>query len=181
MNPRTTLIHGLLLAVASLCAGSAFAARDVPRTTDDPEIHFDPSLVKQWKEADVAAPAYPQDADLIAVALGPTDTLKVYVDTKSISRAADRGLRLSLVVESSSGTRNYFFDGIRCETREYKTYVIGSPENNFVPIKKPTWQAIPRPTHFGLFYPNTTPAIAHPPPRSIRTMSWLDSNVAPTP
>jgi len=107
-------------------------------------VPFDASLVEQWKEVDVPVPAYPREDDLIAVALAPADTLKLYVDAGSVSRAADRVLRATLVVESPSGARSVFFDGIRCETRQYKTYAVGSPERTLVPLKRPMWEAIPR-------------------------------------
>ncbi|MBI3546530.1 MAG: CNP1-like family protein [Gammaproteobacteria bacterium] len=105
---------------------------------------FDESLAKKWKEADVSTPAYPQDADLLAIALPPTDTLKIYVDRKSISRAADYVARFTLVVESPSGARSVFYEGMRCETREYKIYAIGTPEKTFTPVKNSAWQTIPR-------------------------------------
>lgn len=109
-----------------------------------PQNTFNPNLVEQWKEAEIPPPAFPQDTDLVVVPLGPTDRLKLYVDSKSVSRDADRVLRLTLVVESPSGTRNVFFDGVRCETRQYKTYATGAPTGSFEPVKNPQWQDIPR-------------------------------------
>ncbi len=145
---RKALVHGFLIAVVSfLSSSAALAAKDY--FSNEPKFNFDPSLVEQWKEADVRAPAYPRDADLVAVTLGPTDTFKLYIDTKSVSLASDRVLRLTLIVESSSGTRNVFFDGMRCETRRYKTYAVGSSDGKFVPAKNAQWQDIPRPSQNG--------------------------------
>ncbi len=106
---------------------------------------FDESLAEKWKESEIAIPPYPKDQDLIAVPLPVTDTLKIYIDRASLSRGADRVARFSLVVESPSGARNVFFDGLRCETREYKTYAIGIPERVFTPVKEATWRRIPQP------------------------------------
>lgn len=106
---------------------------------------FDESLVEKWKESEVTLPSYPKDGDLLAVSLPPADTLKIYIDRQSLSRGADRVVRFSLVVESPSGARNVFYDGIRCETREYKTYAIGNPDRAFTPVKEATWRRISQP------------------------------------
>jgi CNP1-like family len=106
---------------------------------------FDESQVEQWKESEPSLPPYPRDENLLVVPLPPTDTLKIYIDRASLLRGPDRVARFSLVVESPSGARSIFYDGLRCETREYKTYAIGSPEQTFTPVKDATWRPIPRP------------------------------------
>jgi hypothetical protein len=106
---------------------------------------FDESKVEKWKESEVTIPPYPRDENLLAVPLLATDTLKIYIDRASLSRGADRVARFSLVVESPSGARSIFHDGLRCETREYKTYAVGGPEQAFTPVKNPVWRQIPRP------------------------------------
>ena len=145
---RKALAYGLLIPVALfLPSGVALAAKDY--FNNEPKFNFDPSLVQPWQEAEVPVPAYPRDADLIAVALGPTDTLKLYVDSTSVNLASDRVLSFTLVVESPSGARNVFFDGMRCETRQYRTYAVGSSDGRFVPVKNAHWQDIPRPSQNG--------------------------------
>jgi hypothetical protein len=56
------------------------------------------------------------------------------------------------VVESPSGARSVFYDGLRCETREYKTYAIGTPEQTFTPVKHAEWRPIPRPANNAFRY-----------------------------
>jgi len=103
-----------------------------------------PALVKKWKESPSRLPAPPPATKLLLpVPLGPADTLKLFMDPASLSRLSDGVLRLTLVIESSGGTRNVFFDGIRCETREYTTYAVGKPDGSWLPIKRPEWRAIP--------------------------------------
>lgn len=135
------LLLSLSLSVA-ICP--LHAARDEfgygPETFD-----FDESKVEKWKEAEVSLPAYPKDRDLIAVPLAPTDTVKVYIDRASLSRGPDRVARFSLVVESPSGARSVFYEGLRCETREYKTYAVGTPEQAFTPVRQAAWRRIPQP------------------------------------
>lgn len=113
---------------------------------------FDESQVEQWKESEISLPPYPRDENLLAVTLLATDTLKIYIDRQSLSRGPDRVARFSLVVESPSGARSVFYDGLRCETREYKTYAIGNPEQAFTPVKDAMWRPIPRPANNAFRY-----------------------------
>lgn len=106
---------------------------------------FDESKTEKWKESGITLPAWPRDDNLLPVSLPTTDTLRVFIDRASVSRGPDRVARFSLVVQSPSGARSVFYDGLRCETREYKTYAIGSPEQAFTPVKNPAWRPIPRP------------------------------------
>jgi hypothetical protein len=131
---------GLLFALFSF--GVPADSRRIPTGQ---AYEYDPTLDqgKEWKESAVTLPAFPQDSDLIAVPLPPRDTLKLYIDTKSVSRANDGIARFTLVVETTTGVRNVFYDGIRCETREYKTYALGTAEASLTAVKKPQWQKIP--------------------------------------
>lgn len=109
----------------------------------DDFVKFDESKGEQWKELVAALPAFPADPDLIAVRMPVTYTLKVYLDEKSISLAQDGITRFTFMIESTSGSRNVFFEGYNCGTREYKTYANGTPEKTFEPIKKPKWERVP--------------------------------------
>ncbi|MBI5783554.1 MAG: CNP1-like family protein [Gammaproteobacteria bacterium] len=135
----------LLLFLALSAAVYPLHARRDQYGTEPEYYDFDESLVEKWKESEVILPPYPRDQDLLAVPLLSTDTLKIYIDRASLSRGADRVARFSLVVESPSGARSVFHDGLRCETREYKTYAIGSPEHVFTPVKDAAWRRIPQP------------------------------------
>lgn len=109
---------------------------------------YDPTLTEQWKESPTVLPEPPPATSrLLAVPMGPTDTLKLYVDPPSLSRLKDGVARLTLVVVSPGGARNVFHDGFRCETKESKTYAIGKPDGTWMPVKDPEWQKVP-------FYPS---------------------------
>ena len=126
-----------------VCAGAAFAVPAAP-----PEGYFDydpkadPTSPESWKESETGLPPYPHDPDLLPIPLSARDTLKVYIDQKSLSRAADGVLRFTLVVESVRGARSVLFEGMRCETREYKTYAIGTRERRLQQVKDPRWKQI---------------------------------------
>ena len=138
---------GLLVfaAVVLLFSSTRLSAEELlksPSAFDD-FGKFDESKGEQWKELAAALPAFPSDPNLIAVRMPVTYTLKVYLDEKSISLAEDGIARFTLVIESISGSRNVFFEGYNCGTREYKTYANGTPEKTFEPIKKPKWERVP--------------------------------------
>ncbi|HEY5683710.1 MAG TPA: CNP1-like family protein [Sulfuricaulis sp.] len=114
-------------------------------STEPEYFEFDESLVEKWKESEVTLPPYPKDQHLLPVTLPATETLKIFIDRASLSRGTDRVARFTLVVESPSGARSIFYDGIRCETREYKTYALGSSEQTFTPVKNAQWQQITHP------------------------------------
>jgi hypothetical protein len=134
----------LLFMMLTLVIFPLHAKRDAHGNEPD-TFDFDETLVEKWKESDVAVPPYPNDRDLLAVPMPSADTLKIYVDRQSISRAPDLVARFTLVVESPSGARSVFYDGLRCETRQYKTYAIGTANRTFVPVEHPPWRVIPRP------------------------------------
>ncbi len=125
----------LLLFMALFAAISPLHAKRDAYGMEKEYFDFDESQVEQWKESEISLPPYPRDENLLAVPLLATDTLKIYIDRASLSRGPDRVARFSLVVESPSGARSVFYDGLRCETREYKTYAIGGPEQTFTPVK----------------------------------------------
>lgn len=112
---------------------------------DEPtEFPFDEKSAEKWKESAIVLPPYPDDRDLLPVVMSNTDTLKIYVDGKSISRAQDLVARFALIVESPSGARSVFYEGYRCETRQYKTYAIGTSQHTWSPAANPQWLTVPR-------------------------------------
>jgi hypothetical protein len=134
--------------VAAVLLSLAFplqAARD--KSGDEQEsFAFDESLVEKWKEFEAGLPPHPDEKNLVNIPLTANDTIRLYVDPMSYSRAKDGVARVTLIVESSSGVKSIFYDGMRCETREFKTYAVGSVDRRFVPVRNAKWQAIPTPS-----------------------------------
>ncbi|GMR03630.1 MAG: hypothetical protein BMS9Abin22_131 [Gammaproteobacteria bacterium] len=132
----------LLACVFAVAAADATSAED---TTVYPDAldKYKPTEKDIWKESQITLPPYPLDRNLISVPLPERDSLKIYIDEKSISLLPDRVIRFSLVVESPFGARNVFYDAIHCETKEYKTYAFGTTESTFQLVKNPKWREIP--------------------------------------
>jgi hypothetical protein len=142
---RLSIVRYLLFMALALTAHPLRAAVELDKYGDEMDtVPFDETYAKKWKESNVTIPSYPDDRDLVPVPMGVNDTLKIYIDSKSISRAPDLVARFSLIVESPSGARSVFYDGMRCETRQYKTYAIGTANHTFEAVKDPQWRTIPR-------------------------------------
>jgi hypothetical protein len=148
MNPARTarLLKALMLALPLLRVAPVSAAERSIYNGDwvpDNE-NYQPGPGDIWKESEAEAPPYPGDTDLIPVPPNPSDTIKVYVDAKSVSRPPDGTLRFVLVVVSSGGARNVFYDGIRCDTHEYKIFATGTDDKLMVPMRGAQWRLVPR-------------------------------------
>lgn len=135
----------LLLSMALAAVVFPLEAVSDKFSTSPDYFEFDESLVEKWQESEAIPPPYPKEQNLLPVSLGVTDTLKIFIDRASLSRGTDRVARFTLVVQSPSGARSVFYEGIRCETREYKNYALGSSDEVFVPVKNAQWRRIPQP------------------------------------
>lgn len=138
---RVRLTIGCLAAASFALSSAVDANKHYFPPSDGPQNEFDPSLVEKWKEIDVAPPAYPRDTDLTTVPVGAGDSIRLFVDVASVSRASDFVWRMTLVVESSSGNRNVMFESVRCETRQFKTIAV-APDKTLVRVPSARWQEV---------------------------------------
>ncbi len=95
----------------------------------------------EWVEESVTPPAYPQDRDLIAVAMAATSN-EFFVDSKSIALGADKVVRYTMLIRSNAGAVNVTHEGIRCETREKKLYYLGRKDGSWGAARAAKWGAI---------------------------------------
>jgi hypothetical protein len=143
----TDIVRKIIFNLIFLAALAASVAH--PVLAEEPKVYSDTledyrsTKEKKWTESGIALPAYPQDQDLLNIPLPDRDTLRLYIDERSISRLADRVIRFTLILESASGARNVFYEGIRCETQEYKTYAFGTSDGAFQPVPQPAWRDFP--------------------------------------
>ncbi len=96
----------------------------------------------QWQEAGIVLPAFPREEDLIEVEISGPRTFTFLVDANSVSVGSDGVVRYSLIARSSAGARNVSFEGMRCETNEYRTYAYGSPDQTWAPASGDNWYPI---------------------------------------
>lgn len=98
----------------------------------DPEVF-------QKKELE-PLPAFPRAADLLPVR-GDTGDLEYnyYIDVNSVKLTTDEVLHYTIVIQSPSGSSNIIHEGIRCATKEVKTYAFGTRDGRFARMKNPEW------------------------------------------
>lgn len=87
----------------------------------------------------VRLPAFPEQDNLQRVSVDSAGAPFVYyVDMASLSLHAGGVVRYTVVIVSNSGARNIMYEGIRCPTREVRTYAFGSGER-FVAARNDEW------------------------------------------
>ena len=125
-----------------------FAADNTPSKEylDEPEFDYDSSHDKVWKEGATKLPTLPSDDSLLAVDMdGLPQGLKLYLDADELTLSdADRVLRFWVVIKSPAGAYNATYEGVRCDTSEFKIYAYGRRHSkpNVRPVPKPIWRDI---------------------------------------
>ena len=139
--PRADRLAILLLPIALVgCAGGRYEAPEPRYRMDTGGSVFAPK--EQWREAKVTIPAYPKEERFQECFVkGPTDN-RYYVDTESLEIGADGVVRYALVIRSDSGAQTVAYEGIRCETREWKPYAFGRADGQWSDARDPQWQRI---------------------------------------
>lgn len=95
-----------------------------------------------WQEEDLQLPAVPQDANLREIYVSAATSHKFYVDAATLSVGKDGVVRYTLVVRTSGGAMNVTYEGMRCETREYKVYASGHRDGSWAPARRSEWRLI---------------------------------------
>ena len=125
--------HGMkaFIVPMALCLGSiaGVAPAETP-FVNDAEMDAPASIKdsKKWQEQSIAMPAWPKDADLVAIPVDDHDArFSHWIDTRSLKTGSDDVVRYILVAESESGARNLSYEGMRCTPKgRYKIYGYGN-------------------------------------------------------
>lgn len=97
---------------------------------------------EKWREGEISIPVYPDERSLQEFSIsGQTDN-RFFVDSNSLSVDPDGVVRFSVVVRSNTGAENVAYEGIRCETREWKPYALGRADRSWSEARDPQWQRI---------------------------------------
>ena len=120
---------------------------------------------KSWKEIEAKIPSYPDPKNLLHFEAGAGGH-QVYVDASSVSLGEDGVLRYTTVVKTSGGATNVTFEGMRCETREHKTYALGRRDGSWARARDPKWKRIElreiMPYHYVLYREYFCPSKSRP-------------------
>lgn len=96
-----------------------------------------------WKEVEAAPPpAYSKEGLIEIEMLGGYTSLKFGVDPASLSIGSDGVLHYVMVAYSTSGSINAMYEGLRCDTAEFKTYARSSEPGHWNVVKEPQWRKL---------------------------------------
>ncbi len=105
------------------------------------EQAFDDDTVP-WQEIQTQLPAAPKSPDLVGFAVSGGTQYRFAIDATSLAIGSDGVFRYVLVATSPQGVRNVSYEGIRCQTRERKTYAIGRSDGTWVRARNATWAPV---------------------------------------
>ncbi len=94
---------------------------------------------EEWVEQQAKLPAFPKPEDLIPAPVDATKSFRFLIDGSSIDIGQDGVVRYVLVARSTSGSENISFEGVRCETHEYKLYAVGRADKTWVQPRNVAW------------------------------------------
>ncbi len=105
----------------------------------DPEFDEDK---KPWAEIEAKLPLAPRPKHLIPFEAGGATPHRFYIDAPSLSVGEDGIVRYTMVVKAAGGATNVTFEGIRCETREYKRYAVGRADGKWTRARESQWRRV---------------------------------------
>ncbi|MCL2022237.1 MAG: CNP1-like family protein [Betaproteobacteria bacterium] len=94
---------------------------------------------KPWEEKAAELPPYPRDEDFYSFYVSAPAVNRFYVDTANISLGSDGVVRYALLIISPAGVRNVSYEGMRCQSRERRTYALGRPDNRWTVARGSLW------------------------------------------
>lgn len=138
LSPTPRLLRAI---VGAICLGLLFPLQ---AQEDDDYTGYTPAQEQEgWQEDKIIVPAFPQKKDLLTISTPAQRSMRLFLDTRSLTLGKDFVTRLTYVIETQSGARNVFYEGIRCSTRQYKTYAIGDDKQEFIVQNNAQWHDLP--------------------------------------
>jgi hypothetical protein len=119
----------------------AFDSDDVMGDGTGEQFGFVPG--QSWHEGDFALPPMPAESDLIAIKIFQMPHYRYYIDGRSLNVGAkDNVARYTVIIEPPGGLMNVFYEGIRCDTKQYTMYASALWGEAFNPLPDNQWKAI---------------------------------------
>jgi hypothetical protein len=94
-----------------------------------------------WKEAEAPPPPPFQTTGLVPLDV-PGSSLRFGVDPASVSLGRDGIVRYVVVAAGSTGTANAMYEGIRCDSGEFKVYARHNPGSGWAVAKEGSWRSL---------------------------------------
>ena len=94
-----------------------------------------------WKEVEAPPPPALKVDGLIPLDI-PGATLRFGVAPASVTIGSDGIVRYVVVASSTTGAVNAIYEGIRCDTGQYKVYARHNPDSGWKPTKDAAWRSL---------------------------------------
>jgi hypothetical protein len=140
VTPASDRRVAALVLTLLFCLG-AIGPADAVRRRDQEPLQGAPED-EPFREAEIAPPPYPTEADLIEFTITGRTRNRFYVDGPSLSVGPDKVVRFVLVVRTPSKANNVSFSAVRCETREWKDYAFARADKTWTRDERAQWRAI---------------------------------------
>lgn len=127
-----------LVALAALPPADAQA----PKVRDQAADAIDFDADKDKPESDAPPPTPPRPEDLVRYDPGRPGSMTYYIDAKSLSISPEGIIRYTNVAKGEGAAQNVTYEGIRCDTREKKTYAYGRADGTWNVVRDPQWSPI---------------------------------------
>jgi len=135
----------MLVEAAAVNAADPANARKGDNNFYNPHDTYNPNVEEfEWAEQNAQLPSFPEDDNLIEFQVTrPNAAFNYFIDANSLSyNEADGVVRYTVVIRSRTGANNVAFEGMRCSTKEYKTYAFGNGKGKFVQPRRIAWKPI---------------------------------------
>jgi hypothetical protein len=139
-RPASRAAIVLLLTVFVGACASSEPPSEATRRSNDAASTAQPKGA--WSEINSPLPPYPRAENLAEFQIAGTTSFRFFADLASVRVDADGVVRFTVIARSASGVENVSFEGIHCESREYKVYAYGSTDRTWIRPRNPTWQSI---------------------------------------
>lgn len=114
--------------VALALAACAAHAQLVPQSAD-------------WREIEAPPPPALKLDGLIPLEI-PGTALRYGVAPASVAIGSDGIVRYVVVASSTTGAVNAMYEGIRCNSGEFKVYARHNPDSGWTPVKDAAWRSL---------------------------------------
>ena len=95
-----------------------------------------------WVEGTYALPPAPDSGALEPFYVSAVTSNEFFLDRRAISIGEDGVIRYTLVVRSSGGAETASFEGIRCESAEWRMYATATRDGKWIPVRSSKWRVI---------------------------------------
>jgi hypothetical protein len=125
-------LGAVAVAVAALSGCAHFTGFDsAPDGKDHGDFHYLLDENKAWVENKVAdLPALPQRGGALPFDVSANSPLSFAVDADSVSVGSDGVVRYTVLIDSPAGAHNVYYEGIRCDTYEWRRYAAANEDGN---------------------------------------------------